>query len=581
MRVLFFIFFFLNFKLLIAQENNKNVKENFIDLTNQSEVKILDEKKDNNSKETRSKTKKFDKKNIKSVKIGKLESPSLGSIGIKTDLNKIFGLNIWSNLSAKTAIKYLNYLPNQSSSKFYQNILNDIYASTSEPPKGDIQEITDFVNIKLLKLSKNGEVEILLKIVDQLPDTNIWEKWKRWFVIYKLLNKDDEKICKKILNTKSNYNNIFWEKANLICLILQGNYFDANFIFDVMTAQNLLDDRFKKLVDYVINEKSIDDLKIDKNITEPLNIVLLDILKYPINIKMIEKLGNEYCQATADLIYIDPEARVFLLDKISKFREIDRDVMIQTFQSVKDKEYSEEKLFDSLTKNADGLIRAQAWLFSQKIKDNATKVNFILKLFSIEEKNKNLDTSINLYLPLLTKLEKKTLSQSQLKTINNIQILKFPQKFPNDKLSQIINMKTNETWSYKIIKKYQAWGLVNHLKKTGMTMPKIDLEKEFYDLPKKNLSINNTWSNDKSYKEFIIEKSIEDDIINERKISALLNVGRLLGKKDLKFFNLNSFFVINKALADLGLNELRSELNREIFFYKFFNLTIDNEKKYD
>ena len=45
MRILFFIFFFLNFKLLIAQENNNNVKENFIDLTNQSEVKILDEKK--------------------------------------------------------------------------------------------------------------------------------------------------------------------------------------------------------------------------------------------------------------------------------------------------------------------------------------------------------------------------------------------------------------------------------------------------------------------------------------------------------------------------------------------------------
>ena len=226
MRILFLICFLFSFKIAIAQENEGNFKDNFIDLTNQSEAKsILDEKKNESLKESKLKSeKKLDKKNISPVRIGKLESPSLGSIGIKTDLNKIFGLNIWSNLTAKTAIKYLNNLPNQSSSKFYQNILNDIYASTSEPPQGDIQEITDFVNMKLLKLSENGQTETLLKIVDQLPDSKIWEKWKRWFVVYKLLNKEDERTCKKINKTKINYNNIFWEKANLVCLILQDNF---------------------------------------------------------------------------------------------------------------------------------------------------------------------------------------------------------------------------------------------------------------------------------------------------------------------------------------------------------------------
>ena len=154
MRILFLICFLFSFKIAIAQENEGNFKDNFIDLTNQSEAKsILDEKKNESLKESKLKSeKKLDKKNISPVRIGKLESPSLGSIGIKTDLNKIFGLNIWSNLTAKTAIKYLNNLPNQSSSKVYQKMLNDIYASTSEPPQGDMKEITNFVNLKLLKL---------------------------------------------------------------------------------------------------------------------------------------------------------------------------------------------------------------------------------------------------------------------------------------------------------------------------------------------------------------------------------------------------------------------------------------------
>lgn len=579
MRILFLICFLFSFKIAIAQENEGNFKDNFIDLTNQSEAKsILDEKKNESLKESKLKSeKKLDKKNISPVRIGKLESPSLGSIGIKTDLNKIFGLNIWSNLTAKTAIKYLNNLPNQSSSKVYQKMLNDIYASTSEPPQGDMQEITNFVNLKLLKLSENGQTETLLKIVDQLPDSKIWEKWKRWFVVYKLLNKEDERTCKKINKTKINYNNIFWEKANLVCLILQDNFIDANFIFDVMTSQNLLDDHFKKLIDFIINERSIEDLKIDENVREPLNFVLLDILKYPINLKLIENLGNEYSQAILSLIYIEPEARAFLIDKVSKFKLIDRDVIIQAFQSVKDKEYTEKEILEELTNKADGVSRAQVWLFSQKIKDNATKASFLLKIFSIEDKNRNLYNSINLYLPVLVNLEKKTLSQSQLQIINHIQILKFPQEFSDDDLSQIINMNSNMTLSYDVIEKYKAWNLINYLKRSGMIMPQINWEKELYNLPNKSLLINKKWSNDNSYNEFILEKSIEDDIVNGKKISALLKIGNLIGKKDLKFINLNSFFVINKALDDIGLNELRSETKNEIFFYKFFDLRINDE----
>ena len=82
-----------------------------------------------------------------------------------------------------------------------------------------------------------------------------------------------------------------------------------------------------------------------------------------------------------------------------------------TLASVKEKEYTEKEILEELTNKADGVSRAQVWLFSQKIKDNATKASFLLKIFSIEDKNRNLYNSINLYLPVLVNLEKKTLSQ--------------------------------------------------------------------------------------------------------------------------------------------------------------------------
>ena len=47
-------------------------------------------------------------KKIESVMIGKLEIPSLGSIGVETSLNKKKGLSLWSDFTANDAIKYLN-----------------------------------------------------------------------------------------------------------------------------------------------------------------------------------------------------------------------------------------------------------------------------------------------------------------------------------------------------------------------------------------------------------------------------------------------------------------------------------------
>lgn len=578
MKIFILISFLLISKLLFANENINEKKEIFIDLTDKSETKKKLNNELENSKKNENKIKENNTSdNSKSVKIGKLESPSLGSIGIETNLNQSFGLNLWSKMSAKTAINYLNFLPNKSSSLIYQKLLNNIYSTTSEPPKGNTKEITKFVKIKLFKLFQNGEVEPLLKIVEQLPDSKIWAKWKKWYIIYNLLDKEDEKACNKVLNSKKNYDDVFWEKANLVCLILQGNLFDANFIFDVLNSQNLLDNDFKKLVDIIVNDKLTKDLKFDNKVLEPLNLVLLDILKYPINTKMIENVGNEYTNVLLKLIYLDTDARVFLVNKMSNFKTIDPDIMTKAFQAVKDKSYTEEKLLEMLINERSGASRAQVFLHCLKIKDNLTKVNFILKVLEIEEKNKNLNSSINLYLPILTNLKKKTLSKSQLEIIDFIQVLYFPEKFPQNKLSQIIQLNTDVAWDYELINQHKAWRVTKYLETLGMKAPKIDWANNFYGSSTKNFNSNSRWSSDNTLKEFLLEKSIQYNIDNKDKFMTLLNIGVLIGNKDLKSLNLGSFFVIDKALFSLGLNEQRSKIRKEIFFHKFFNFNVYNK----
>ena len=121
--------------LVLGDEKLKD--ENFIDLsTKDKEVKKV--KKKDNKFEKKSLKKDSSSKTIpKIVKRGKLESPSLGSIGVETIVNKKFGLNIWSKFTAKNAIINLNYIPDVISSQVLQNYLINIYASKSIPPSGN------------------------------------------------------------------------------------------------------------------------------------------------------------------------------------------------------------------------------------------------------------------------------------------------------------------------------------------------------------------------------------------------------------------------------------------------------------
>ena len=568
MKLLFILFLALFSNSAFAQ-TIKNSDDNFINLTN--EIKG-DQKTSNNVKNDKTIEKKSDNKTkkIESVMIGKLEIPSLGSIGVETILNKKKGLNLWSDFTANDAIKYLNLLPNKISSTAYQRFLNEVYASTSEPPKGNSDEISKFLETRLVKLALNGQTDYLIKIISQLPDSPKWERWKKWYVIHHFLVKDDTNACLKISNTINNYDSTFWKKANLLCLILQRNLSEANFIYDVMRSQNLLDDTFETLIDKILNEKQLENFNFKDKSVSPLNLILLDITKYPISFEMIKDFGFEYKWQLSNLIYLKPEARALLIDQITTVKDISSELLIKIYQDIKLENSNQDEILKSLNLNPNGLIRAKVWQNAMKIKDSSEKAEFILKSLLIENKHNNSKIASQLYIPSLISLKTNSLSQSQTQDINYIYNLNNPEKFVDSPFSQILLDPKDKVWDEQFISRHNAWNFVNFLSYLGMQSPDITWENNLNFTSKDIKKINDKFSLNISYEDFILSRAISDNIKDKNYIKAILLIGKLIGKNELKFLNLTTFQAIDMYLTDLDFLTLRDEFRKEVLYEKFF-----------
>ena len=570
MKLLFISLFILFSSSALSQIEN-NSDDNFINLTN--EIKD-DEKLSNkveNDKETDKKSDNETKK-IETVKIGKLEIPSLGSIGVETSLNKKIGLNLWSNFTANNAIKYLNLLPNKISSKSYQKFLNQVYASMSEPPKGDADEISEFLKTRLEKLALNGQIDFLIKIVSQLPDSQKWEKWKRWYVIHHFLVKDDVNACRKISDTMKYYDSIFWKKANLLCLVLQRNLSEANFIYDVMRSQNLLDSTFETLIDKILNEKQLEKFVFKSETVTPLNLILLDIIKHPISFDMIKNFGFEYKLQISNLIYLQPEARALLIDQMTTVKDIKSDLLIKIYQEIEIENLNQDEILKNLNLNPNGLNRAQVWLNAMKIRDSSEKAEFILKSLSIENKHNNSRISSELYIPTLISLKTNSLSQSQTQAINYINILNNPNKFVDTPFSKILLDPKNKVWDEQFILQHNAWNIVNFLSYLGMKSPDIVWENKLSFTSNNLKNLNDKFSLNISREDFILSRAVAYNIKEQNNLKAILLIGKLIGDKELKFLNLTSFQEIDMYLTDLDFLTLRDRFRNEVLYEKFFYL---------
>ena len=95
------------------------------------------------------------------IKVSNLGIPSLGSIGVKTKINDIMRLGIWQDMSASEIVKQLNYIPDIVSSNALQSLLIDLYLSTSNPPRGNSDDIIKFLETRLIKIKSSGQSEKL------------------------------------------------------------------------------------------------------------------------------------------------------------------------------------------------------------------------------------------------------------------------------------------------------------------------------------------------------------------------------------------------------------------------------------
>ena len=568
MKLLFILFFFLLSNSAFTQID-KDYDDNFINLTN--EIKV-DKKTSNDVKNDKTIDKQSDNKTkkIEPVMIGRLEIPSLGSVGVETSLNKKKGLNLWSNFTAKNAIKYLNLLPNKISSRAYQTFLNEVYASTSEPPKGNTDEIAKFLETKLVKLALNGQTDYLIKIISQLPDSPKWERWKEWYVIHHFLVKDDTNACLKISNTINNYDSTFWKKANLLCLIIQRNLSEANFIYDVMRSQNLLDDTFEALIDKILNEKPLENFNFKDKPVSPLNLILLDITKYPISFEMIKDFGFEYKLQLSNLIYLQPKARALLIDQLTTVKDINSDLLIKIYQDIKLENSNQDEILKSLNLNPNGFIRAKVWQNAMKIKDSSEKAKFILKSLLIENKHNNSKVASELYVPTLISLKTNSLSQSQTQNIKFIYNLNNPEKFADAPFSQILLDPKNKVWDEQFILQHNAWNFVNFLSYLGMKSPDIKWESNLSFTSKDIKKLNEKFSLNISHEDFILIRAISDNIKEKNHLKAILLIGKLIGENELKFLNLTTFKAIDMCLTDLDFLTLRDEFRKEVLYKKFF-----------
>jgi hypothetical protein len=288
------------------------------------------------------------------IKVSKLEKPSLGSLGIKTEVNEIMGLDIWTKMKASDIIEHFNYIPDILLSKSLHIFLSDLYLSTSNPPIGNSDNIVKFLETRLYKIKSGGESQKLYQLVTQLPGGKRWDFWKRWQTEYELINRQDKKACQYV-NKKSKVNSDnFWQMARIFCLAIDGKVNQSEFILDLIKSRGFSDKIFENLFQIINNNEKTFNLENEYNKIQPLHVIMMDSLKIPIKANYIAHFAVEYTDSLLSLTYLTPSARSFLLDKKMNYSFVNVNEIIENYKSVADGNIDIKKLYLVIQKNLMG-----------------------------------------------------------------------------------------------------------------------------------------------------------------------------------------------------------------------------------
>ena len=508
------------------------------------------------------------------IKVSKLEKPSLGSLGIKTDVNEIMGLDIWTKMKASDIIEHFNYIPDILLSKSLHIFLSDLYLTTSNPPIGNSDNIVKFLETRLYKIKSGGESQKLYQLVTQLPGGKRWDFWKRWQTEYELINRQDKKACQYV-NKKSKVNSDnFWQMARIFCLAIDGKVNQSEFILDLIKSRGFSDKIFENLFQIINNNEKTFNLENEYNKIQPLHVIMMDTLKIPIKANYIAHFAVEYTDSLLSLTYLTPSARSFLLDKKMNYSFVNVNEIIENYKSVADGNIDIKKALSSYTKKPNGLNRANVWLAIITMKDEIKKAESIITFIKLEIRNGRFKDIADLYIPVLEKIDKSSLTKELNNSINRLMIISKPNLHPDNSLANIIMLEKDKIWNWEIILKEGAWPIIPIMEKSGMKEPSsIEWLDYVNSTDEKKLDDNSfiRWENSYSLKNFILRKSIEQAADNDRKALTVLLIGRLMDDTTLVDFDINNMITIRSALIKIGLLDLADKITYEIMTSKFIN----------
>ena len=537
-------------------------------LLNMAEIEVYSQTTKSTNKEP------LDNNKNSIIKVSKLEKPSLGSLGIKTDVNDIMGLDIWTKMKASDIIENFNYIPDILLSKSLHIFLSDLYLSTSNPPIGNSDNIVKFLETRLYKIKSGGESQKLYQLVTQLPGGKRWDFWKRWQTEYELINRQDKKACQYV-NKKSKVNSDnFWQMARIFCLAIDGKVNQSEFILDLIKSRGFSDKIFENLFQIINNNEKTFNLENEYNKIQPLHVIMMDTLKIPIKANYIAHFAVEYTDSLLSLTYLTPSARSFLLDKKMNYSFVNVNEIIENYKSVADGNIDIKKALSSYTKKPNGLNRANVWLAIITMKDEIKKAESIITFIKLEIRNGRFKDIADLYIPVLEKIDKSSLTKELNNSINRLMIISKPNLHPDNSLANIIMLEKDKTWNWEIILKERAWPIIPIIEKSGMKEPSsIEWLDYVNSTDEKKLDDNSfiRWENSYSLKNFILRKSIEQAADNDRKALTVLLIGRLMDDTTLVDFDINNMITIRSALIKIGLLDLADKITYEIMTSKFIN----------
>ena len=505
------------------------------------------------------------------IKVSDLGITSLGSLGVKTKINDMMDLDVWQGMNASEIVKQLNYIPDIVSSNALQSLLTDLYLSTSNPPRGNSDNIIKFLETRLIKIKSSGQSEKLYQLIKQLPKGQRWKIWKRWSIEYELLIHRDKIACEHINKEARNNNNYFWQKTRIFCLAINNKLNESEFILDLVKSKGFSDLIFENLFKIMNGDKT--DFQFDKTDLkiEPIHIIMMDTLKIPIKANLIADLGIEYTNPLLTLTYLTPKARSFLLDKKMNYDHVSSEQIIENYKSLSNETLNIEKAFSIYTKNPNGYSRANVWMSIISLKDDIKKVEAIFKILKSEMKYGRFYHSINLYFPMLEKINSSSLTKKLNASIKKLRIVANPNLFPDESLANILMLKKGKEWDWNIILKEKAWSLVPLLEKAGMLEPKsfnwLNIANQ-YNQESLQETKYNKWSINYNLNSFLLTKSIEKASNSNKKALTLLLLGRLVGNNPFIDFDVSQLLIIRKSLFNLGFEDLANNLTLEVMTSK-------------